>query len=105
MSDEDKSLSELLEEYTQAEKCYRLEGSTGVRNLEKIVEALGYDSRFSTSAILNFLEDNPGAQEAIFEWIGEQDLPEWRDAIISELPEEYGDESDGSDSEMDDNPL
>lgn len=97
--DDEKDLSELLEEYTSQEKCYRLEGSTGVRNLEKIVEALGYDSRFAGSAIINFLEDNPGAQQAIYDWIAEQNLPEWCESIECELNGDGDFEEDEEDEE------
>lgn len=48
------------------------EGETGVRNLETICEVLGYGEGYMTGrAIEDFLTDNPGAVEAIFEFISE----------------------------------
>ena len=34
-----------------------------------------------------FFEDNPGAIEAVINWIGEQNVDEWKESIESELPE------------------
>ena len=90
------SLDDLLYEYMDQEKIYRYEGRKGIENLAKIVRALGYkDPQFygligngaALGDIFEFLEDNPGAIEAIVKWVGEMNTPEWREAIESQLPE------------------
>lgn len=52
-------------------KIGRFEGEKGVENLNKVAKLLGYDeSNFKYgSALETFLADNPGAMEAILEWI------------------------------------
>jgi hypothetical protein len=66
---------ELFDNYIQQEfnGYFRLEGTEGVRNLEKLCEGLGYrDGQFiGQHYILNFLADNPGAIEKLFEFIQE----------------------------------
>ena len=66
---------EKLQEY-MAQKNFRFfEGQRGVRQLETIMrEVCGYGS-YNTMDM--FLEDNPGCQEAIVEWIGNQRVAEW----------------------------
>lgn len=79
-----------IEAYMDQEKMYRTEGRKGVENLCKLVSAIGYkDPQYygqlsngaSLGDLVNFLEDNPGAIEAIINWIGEQDSSEWKDSI------------------------
>ena len=54
---------------TFARSC---EGETGVRNLETICETLGYGEGFMRGrAIEEFLQDNPGAVEGLFNFIAE----------------------------------
>ena len=56
---------------------YRTEGETGVKNLCKMARLLGYKDnthfgRFQGGCygdLINFLEDNPGAVNAIFEFV------------------------------------
>lgn len=92
-ANDQKSMSELLQEYCEENRIYRFEGSAGVRNLEKIVKMLGYNDRFST-ALEAFLEDNSGACDTLMEWIGEQEVSEWRKNIIAELPEQDNEDED-----------
>lgn len=83
---------EELEAFIKNEKLNSTEGSSGVKNLCAIVEVLGYkDSQYfgqhdkgSYGSLINFLEDNSGAVEAIIEFIKDygpkcedwsQDLP------------------------------
>lgn len=85
-----KTLGELLESYSEQEKLTRLEGEKGFNNLCEIVKAIGYKSwnRFDTDPARDlqaFFEDNPGALEAVYEWICEQDASEWRDEVESRL--------------------
>ncbi len=96
----DRDLGELLNDYIQQEGLTSLEGDRGVSNLESIVEELGYDGRFQRSVLHDFLSDNPGAQQALYDWIVEQNLPEWCDAIASEL--DIGDEDEEDDNSDDD---
>ena len=87
MTATDKSLSELIEQWQTNNKAYRLEGATGVRNLQKLCEAIGYEEGAflgSDVAIINFLADNSGAIEAIIDWMGETDIDEWKEELQSE---------------------
>lgn len=98
---EEKDFNDLYEEWTRQEKIYRWEGETGVANLEKLAKAIGYEGsvfRFG-SPIESFLCDNPGAIEALIEWIVEQGekSPEWRERLESELEEESEEEGDDGD--------
>lgn len=70
----------LVEAWQDENKVYHFEGST--RNLEKLVRAIGYDD------LDYFLSDNPGAQEAIVDFICEwtNRNTEWRENLEAELP-------------------
>jgi hypothetical protein len=89
-------LEDLLDSYIRA-KGLSFEGTTGVRNLETIAKTLGYNEsgfRYGTP-IESFLSDNPGAIEAIVEWIGKQNVPEWQITLEEEVaPEEEEEEED-----------
>lgn len=98
---EEKDFNDLYEEWTNQKKIYRWEGETGVENFEKLVAAIGYSgNQFKYgSPIESFLCDNPGAIEALIEWItdhGERS-PEWRSNLESELEEESEEEGDDGD--------
>jgi hypothetical protein len=82
---DDKDFSEVVMDYIEQNKLTRTEGTTGVRNMEKLVTALGYNANFSASAIHAFLEDNSGCIEAMIEWISSCNVPEWREALESQL--------------------
>lgn len=84
----------IIDRYLDQENLNRTEGQAGVRNLAKLVNALGYQdfNRYgqmpggtSLGDIFAFLEDNSGAIEAIVEWIKERNVPEWKEAIESQL--------------------
>ena len=81
-------MKNLMEKYLDQNRMYSFEGARGVRFLCKIIGVLGY------SDYSDFMEDNPGAIEAIVEWIGDQNCPEWSQLIQSELEDkdEDGDE-------------
>lgn len=83
-----KDLSELVDQYIEQNKLYSFEGQRGVRNLTKLVEAIGYNSRFNNSSIEAFLEDNSGAIEAMVEWIRERNSPEWQESLSEQVAEE-----------------
>lgn len=96
-SDEDKDLSELLREFVEQEKLWHFEGDSGLEKFEKICTAIGYPGhqfRYG-DPIQHFLSDNPGAIQAILEWIEEQNIPEWKESVISHLNEK----EDNGDSE------
>jgi len=87
-------LSEVMYEYCEQEKLTRNEGESGVRNLCRLLNAMGYkDSMYfgqfhqqgSYGDLINFLEDNSGCVEAIKEWIAEQNVDEWKESLESHL--------------------
>ena len=88
-----RALDELLEAYCAQERLTRLEGRQGIENLSKIAKAIGYKDemyfgQFLGGCIgdfLEFLEDNPGVCEAIYNWIGEQNIQEWKEKLEDQL--------------------
>ena len=67
------------------------EGETGVRNLENVCEVLGYGEGFMRGrAVEEFLQDNPGAVEALFEFIMEwaERNRNWSNAMEDALEDE-----------------
>ena len=64
---------EMFDTYLDQNRMWHFEGVRGVRNLTQIVEDVcGYTS------LDTFLEDNPGAMEAVVNWIREVNCLEWR---------------------------
>lgn len=54
------------------EEFRSVEGEQGVRNLEQLCETLGYGQGFMRGrAIEEFLADNPGAVQAVVDFVGE----------------------------------
>lgn len=95
-----------IEAFMDQEKMHRMEGRKGYENLCKIVKAMGYKDplqygQLSNGAaigdLLYFLEDNSGAIEAILNWIGEQDSPEWKENIAKELTTPIDSDDEGND--------
>jgi len=89
-------LDELLDAYMDKNKLYRNEGRQGVENLCQLTRALGYkdpqywgqlSSKAYMGDLLMFLEDNPGAVEALHTWIRDQNSPEFEAALLEEMPE------------------
>jgi len=89
-------LQTLIEEFENQEKLYSNEGLTGVKNLCRIVNAMGYEDlqhfgQFHTQGsfgdLIYFLEDNPGCVEAIKEWIAKQDVEDWKEGLTAQLDE------------------
>jgi hypothetical protein len=80
--DENSSGFDVMEQWKDTNKIYHFEMST--KNLEKVIQAIGYGD------IEEFLSDNPGAQEAIVDWITEwtDRIPEWKESLLSDIPEE-----------------
>jgi len=103
-------LKELLQEFID-HKRLRFEGDTGVENLNKVAKAIGYKEHgFAYGSPLEvFLSDNPGACDAIIEWMGEQNVEEWEYSLESELsmPEREDEDEDDESGPLDelDSPL
>lgn len=75
-----------IEQVCDQQEWYSFEGVRGVERLTKLVAMIGYQS------IGLFLEDNPGAIEALLNFIGDHATPgsEW--AANLEITEEEDDE-------------
>ena len=70
---------------------FRMEGETGVKNLEQMCETLGYGSGWMRGrAIEEMLADNPGAVEAVANFLAEQAVrnTEWNSALADVLEDE-----------------
>lgn len=102
-----RDFDDMMDKFCDQERIYRLEGETGVANLAKIVEAIGYkDPQYnwtlrngaSIGSLVMFLEDCPGAVEAINNWIREFAAPEWVEQLQEHLD---GDEDDNDECEDD----
>lgn len=66
----------------------RTEGEQGLRNLENMCEALGYGRGFMQGrALEEFFADNPGAIEAVLEFVGNwvDRNTEWQDSLAQQL--------------------
>lgn len=84
----------LIERYMDQEGLSSSEGSRGVRNLAKLVNALGYrdfnrygqqQDGYCIGDILAFLEDNSGAIDALVDWIKARNVPEWVETVENQL--------------------
>lgn len=74
-------MEDLLYEYLDNNSITSFEGERGVTNLERVCkEVCGYDSNFG-GVLRNFFSDNPGAIEAVIEWIGRQHSADWKDNL------------------------
>lgn len=77
---EEEDGHELLDTVIHQKELTRFEGESGTKNLAKLVGMLGYhDPQYfgqfdggSYGDLLEFFNDNPGAQNAVVEWIYEQ---------------------------------
>lgn len=71
------------------------EGERGFRNLEELVETLGYGEGWMRGrAIEDFLTDNPGAVEAVLQFIGEwvERNDEWAERLQEAVEEDTEEE-------------
>lgn len=84
--DVDADLSEMIDKFCELNRLHHFEGGRGVNNFEKIARALNPDYRDVDS----FLEDNPGCIQAMIEWIGNQNIGEWKESMFAEIEEEQG---------------
>lgn len=93
--DEDEnSLSEVISEFQEHEEAGSTEGERGVKNLCRLVHAMGYrdpmhfgqfDHRVCYGDLINFLEDNSQIVEEIINLIRESDNDEWKGELESHL--------------------
>jgi hypothetical protein len=76
--------------YIDQENLHQTEGRRGLINLCRMARALGYNDfaesgRLNSTACLGdltlFLEDNPGAIEAVFEWISNSNCKDWAENL------------------------
>ena len=70
---------------------FRFEGEAGVRNLEQMCETLGYGQGYMRGrAIEEMLADNPGAVEAVAQFLAEWAVrnTEWNAALEQVLEDE-----------------
>lgn len=91
---DEMDMDEALSAFIDQEGLYRIEGRQGVENLCTIARALGYKDpqyfgQLSAKACLGdlicFLEDNPGAIEAMLVWIARMQHPEFLEALKGQL--------------------
>ena len=73
--EEEKDFDEILQTYCDENRIRLSEPS--LRDLEKLTRALGY------RGLDDFLNDNPGAGQAVIQWIEEwgERIPEWREKL------------------------
>ena len=83
-------MQDKMTSYMAQNRMYHFEGERGVNNLEKVMkEVCGYGSDWG-GTMRNFFSDNPGAIEAVLQWVSEQQSTEWTanlDALIEEEDE------------------
>jgi hypothetical protein len=85
-----------LEQYQEVNGIWSLEGHRGVRNLETLVKDMaGYQS------MTEFLEDNPGALQAVMEWLYDQRNTEWSQRLTDQG---YNGQDDDQDDQADGQP-
>jgi hypothetical protein len=85
-----------LQQYLDANKMHNFEGHTGVDRMKKIMRNVcGYEQMFS-GLMENFFADNPGAIQAVVEWIESQNCPEW----ANNLDDLVGEEDEVSEGEL-----
>ena len=92
--------AEVFEDYLEENKMYHFEGTAGVRNINTIVETLGY-----RQGLQEFLADNPFVQQAIIDaLLSQSNLPEeWTEKLMDGM-DTYS-SSESPDDEDDPAPL
>lgn len=71
--EEEKDMAELVEAWCD-KNGHTFEMESGLRRFEKLIK----DVDCAYHNIEEFLLDNPGAIEAMVNWIGEQNVPHWK---------------------------
>lgn len=81
-------MQDVLQRYLDTNKLHCFEGSSGVSKMEKVMsEVCGYTHSWG-GIMQNFFADNPGACQAVVEWIGTQRTPEWIANAVSLVGED-----------------
>jgi hypothetical protein len=88
-------MSNQLDKYLTANKLWNMEGSSGVRNFERVIRDVG-----GYSSLQAFLEDNPGALNAMMDFIDKwvERNEEWRENL-AEMGFGNDDDADEEDGE------
>ena len=76
-----------------------MEGYTAVNDLERTIrEVCGYGKHsFGGKPITEFLSDNPGAIETLYNWIAQQSVQEWNDNLDNLVYEDEDEDEDPED--------
>ena len=83
---------DLVREWQDTHRVYSFEGDSGIVSLNSLCAAIGYEGhqfRFG-SPLEHFLSDNPGACDAMVEWMMEwgNTSPEWKEKLENTMSEE-----------------
>jgi hypothetical protein len=87
-------MQDTLQRYLDDNKMHSFEGSSGVTKMEKVMsDVCGYTHSWG-GIMQNFFADNPGACQAVVEWIGTQCERggDWKDNLESLVGPEEDDE-------------
>ena len=84
MSLAEMDLQEVIEQYADNNGHYNYEGERGVDRLGKLCKAISYGDDYQ-DPLRAFLADNSGAIEAMIEWIGNQNSPNWKEKLVELL--------------------
>lgn len=91
----------LIEKFRDENNVDHNEGRRGVIALCAVARAIGYkDPQYygqlsrlgSLGDLVLFFEDNSGAIDAVIDWIGKQNVPEWAAHVNGELNQPMTDE-------------
>lgn len=74
----------LIDKFLDVNKLHNFEGPSGLSKFEKLLKALDPNYR----SISDFLEDNPGAYEALMQWITKSNVKEWIENLKHQVPQE-----------------
>lgn len=78
------NLGELVDKFLDANKLYSFDGPSGVRKFVQLTKAL--DPQYKD--VESFLEDNPGAFEALISFISKSNVKEWAERLSKDLPKD-----------------
>lgn len=90
MDNDEQQFSDVLNKYLNTKRYYHFEGDSGLDRLNDLCYALGYKGHNFKygSSLEEFLVDNPGAVNAIIDWIqkvGDDNDLIWRDNLMKTL--------------------
>jgi hypothetical protein len=95
-----ESFESIFDEYVDHKKVYRIEGESALDSFNQIARDLGYEQNGFQygSCFEQFIIDNPGCCEVIYNWIADHMNEDWAQKLASQLPERTCDNS-GNDNE------